>query len=114
MQSLKVKPPVKLVCPCIVLRGGKVTYCDRETVEKLGRYVWFLRKSNATWYVVRKTQTKGHTRYIRLHREITNCPPSLEVHHINRNPLDNRSCNLQICTPQDHRTFHQKNFKKYS
>lgn len=114
MLEQKVKPPVKLLRPRIVLRGGQVTLVDQDTVEKYSRYVWFLRKSNATWYVVRKTQVNGHTRYIRLHREITGCPHGLEVHHVNRNPLDNRLCNLLVCTPQIHHAFHRKNFMKFA
>ena len=108
------KSSLRLLCPCILLRGGQITFVDADTLEKYNRYTWFLRKSAATWYVVRKTQTKSHTRYIRLHREITNCPRGLEVHHINRNPLDNRRYNLQICTPKVHRTFHSKILKKFA
>ena len=33
-----------------------------------------------------------------LHRLIMNCPEDKVVDHINHNPLDNRKCNLRICT----------------
>lgn len=33
-----------------------------------------------------------------LHRFVTNCPKGLQVDHINHNTLDNRKCNLKICT----------------
>ena len=43
-------------------------------------------------YVITK---KG---YIKLHRLITNCPDDKVVDHINHNRLDNRKCNLRVCT----------------
>lgn len=35
---------------------------------------------------------------IRLHRWIVNCPSDMCVDHINHNTLDNRKCNLRVCT----------------
>lgn len=35
---------------------------------------------------------------ISLHRYIMKCKRGLQVDHINRNPLDNRKCNLRVCS----------------
>ena len=35
---------------------------------------------------------------IKLHRFVMNCPDNMQIDHINRNKLDNRKCNLRICT----------------
>lgn len=38
---------------------------------------------------------------ISLHRFIMDCPKGKVIDHINHNPLDNRKCNLRICSQQE-------------
>jgi hypothetical protein len=82
---------------------------DREDIELI--------KNNATSVNV---QIEYYTEYAvyrcsrdkkskRLHRLIMNAPKELEVDHINHNGLDNRKCNLRMCTAKEN----SKNRRSY-
>lgn len=65
--------------------------------EYFSQYKWFL---NAGGYPVRMpwvNEGRGSS-HIYLHREIVKPPPGMVVDHINRDKLDNRSCNLRSIT----------------
>lgn len=77
--------------------GSFQVIIDDEDVELFDKYTWnIMAKGRLTkhYYIIR-----GYAHgYEYLHRLITNCPKGLVVDHINGNVLDNRRCNLRICT----------------
>lgn len=64
-----------------------VTLVDDEAVRLIRGRKLFL---STTGYVLMDKK--------RLHRVITNCPPTRIVDHLNHNPLDNRRSNLRVTT----------------
>lgn len=82
----------------IVLRNiqGKEmgrTKIDIEDYDRVKAYKWH--KSHG----YPKTHLNGKKIY--LSRFIMNAPSNMVVDHINHDPLDNRKCNLRLCTQRD-------------
>lgn len=93
----------------IILSGkrakGQSTKVDDDDYEKYNHLVWHL---SDTGYAVRRNN--GET--FRLHRLIMNCPEGMVVDHLNGDTLDNRKCNLRICTVAENSKNHH-NTKGY-
>jgi hypothetical protein len=73
-----------------------------ENFASLSQYHWSLRRSHSCWYAIRKETVRGCKRTVFMHRQITNAPPGLVVHHANGNTLDNRESNLVTTTLRAH------------
>ena len=78
----------------IPLTKGQHAIVDGEDFEFLSRHKWTALQKKNTFYAYRQPAS-GH---IYMHRLLTNCPPGLDVDHVNGNGLDNRKSNLRICT----------------
>lgn len=70
---------------------GLFAIVDDEDFEAVAKLKWHLLPGHrpGTGYAVTK---------MRMHRMIVDAPPDMFVDHINGNPLDNRRCNLRLCT----------------
>jgi hypothetical protein len=62
----------------------------------VARWKWMLHTKG---YAYRRPTVKGGKhKTVFMHRAIMDPPDGMEIDHLNRNPLDNRRCNLRIAT----------------
>jgi len=101
---VKIEPPVSnSLTRNIPMSHQRECIIDDEDWPMLKQYHWRAVWSARKIYAVARDIANGVTRYIRMHRLIMNCPQGQVVHHKNRNTLDNRKCNLEILSPEEHR-----------
>ncbi len=84
----------------IPLTQGQFAIVDNEDFEHLNQYKWYaFRRSEAySYYAIRNVGRKPNRHSERMHNRIMNAPDGMEIDHRNHNSLDNRRCNLRICT----------------
>lgn len=84
----------------IKLRSGRISKVDEEDFEKLSKYKWLENVKMNTSYAVASilSDDKKDRVHIKMHRIVMNAPKGMDVDHLNGNGLDNRKCNLRICT----------------
>ncbi len=81
----------------IQLTRNQAALVDDEDYEELSKHKWYsaYRKDNQAYYAARK----GPQKSLLMHRVIMNVTePSIYVDHRNRDTLDNRKCNLRLCS----------------
>lgn len=69
---------------------------DDEDYNKINSYFWQVEYRSIKKDYRIKAIVNGKRVY--LHRLIMNAPDNLVVDHINHDTLDNRKCNLRVCT----------------
>ena len=78
----------------IKLTQGQYAIIDNEDFKKIMKYKWYMHKDVHNYYacaIIKRKTTQ-------MHRLIMDCPDNMQIDHINHNGLDNRKCNLRICT----------------
>lgn len=108
MNIIYAVPPPPINRAIIKLTKGEFALIDAEDYDDLTRYIWVLQQNYASMW-------DGGKR-VAMHRYIMKAPPDLCVDHINGDCLDNRKCNMRLCTISQNamnRTNHLKNKTGY-
>lgn len=94
----------------ISLTQNQVALVDDDDFERLNKFKWTASKDHHynRWYALRDSMG----RKILMHREIMNTPKGLMTDHINHDGLDNRKCNLRVCTNRENQLNQCRNSGK--
>jgi len=80
----------------IPLTRGLWATVDAADFDRLNKHRWYASPSASGKMYARRNTKKGT---ILMHREVLHAPEGMVVDHKDRNTLDNRPCNLRVCTP---------------
>jgi hypothetical protein len=89
-----IRVPHGKVCR-IPLGGGLFATVDARDYKRVSQYKWCALSKSGAPYAVRRTKDG---RMVYMHREIMGAPKGSVVDHIDHNTLNNRRCNLRVCT----------------
>ena len=90
---------------------GRCTLVDNEDYGKLAQYHWQLNEENGNcYYAIRLEGGK----IIVMHRQITNAPSGMVVHHKDGNGLNNTKENLKIVTTAENNLYRKKRVQSTS
>lgn len=83
----------------IQLTQGKVALVDDDMYDYLMQWKWYANNLSGKFYAIRNhRENKKFVAQLLMHRFIMNPSKGLVVDHLNGNTLDNRKCNLRVCT----------------
>lgn len=92
----------------IPLTQKQVALIDADDYELVMQFKWYACKRRDGFSAATNIHCEnGHQRQktLLMHRLITNAKRCQHVDHINRNPLDNRRCNLRVCSPAENARY---------
>jgi hypothetical protein len=82
--------------------GIKEVLIDDEDYDKIKKYHWYVRQSHGIFYANAQIMVNYKRTTFHIHKIIMNTKSVVD--HINGNGLDNRKCNLRICTIKQNST----------
>jgi len=84
----------------VIIICGYDVLIDDEDFERVNNIRWYANKAKDKIYFCKRYGRYGTKAFRRLylHRLIVNAPKNKIVDHHNRNTLDNRKCNLRVCS----------------
>lgn len=86
----------------IVTSQGISFFISPEDEERVRKHTWCAVDCKSNWYIRRTIRKEGGGFAVQyLHRFISDCPFSMQVHHVNRDTLDNRRGNLEVVTQKE-------------
>ena len=97
----------------LFLIGGQEVLVDDEDFDALNALRWHINWNAAgkNCYATRRKKVDGKWTLSLMHREIINAPLGSVTDHINGNGLDNRRCNLRICSQAENARNRRKSKK---
>lgn len=75
----------------IPIGNDQFAIVDDDDYERVSQYKWHAMANGPKTHIYAATK-------LRMHRLIIDAPPECFVDHINGDTLDNRRCNLRLCT----------------
>ena len=82
----------------IPLTKGKVAIVDEADAERVQAFKWYFSDSGSHGYAKGYIQIDGRWGCVLMHRYLLGASRGESVDHINGDGLDNRRCNLRLCT----------------
>jgi hypothetical protein len=99
----------------IPLSRGLKALVDDEDYEELSKYDWCAMKPGSYCYAARGVYKADEKHIIVwMHRQILNTPDDMQTDHINGDTLDNRRCNIRVCTKNQNNFNRSKALKPAS
>ena len=82
----------------IPLTKGKFSIVDEADYEWLSKKKWCAHHCRGRFVAVHNYRKGGKMIHVQMHRLIMQPSAGMQIDHINGDTLDNRRCNLRICT----------------
>lgn len=110
------RKPILVIGPSIsyiALTKNQWSIIDSESLSVVGGMTWYCHGGHGSLYATRSIKVNRECRLYRMHHFLICVPSGMVVDHKNGNSLDNRLCNLRVCTQAENmRNLHFREPRK--